>query len=396
MKWLKRCVFGLVSLVVVACLLLLATGNGHILRGIPKTYLRGLTRPDINDMDLHHVREVHSGLGEPWAVSAAMGEVQLPEGDLEYLSQYGSEALLMWQGDSLILEHYWNQTDQNTHFNSFSMAKSFAALAVGVAIDRGEIPSVEEPLGTYLTAYQNDKDADLKLKHLLQMASGIDFGESYSSPFGYMAKAYFGTDLEQETLNYHVSKDPGTEWKYEGGNSVLLGLALQKATGKNVSDYFSKHIWQPIGATNPAYWNLDKAGDAGLEKTFSAFYATPRDFGRVGKLILNRGTWKGKRLLSEEWFDAAMQPCGVNDSTGEPTLNYGYHMWLYEDNRQPVPSCSGMRGQYILALPHLDMVVVRIGHNREELSDGSPVFVTRLIKLANTIHTRYAQRHSTP
>ena len=396
MKRLRKVLVGFLLVLATACLLLWLTGNGHILSGIPKTYLRGLSRPDIDDMDLHPMRKVRSGVGQPWAESGLLGELTLSEADREYLTTYDSEAVLIWIGDSLVLEEYWNQTNAQTPFNSFSMAKSFAALAVGVAIDRGEIPSVQAPLGDYLPAYSQGDDADLRLEHLLHMASGIDFGESYSSPFGYMAKAYFGSELHEETTKYHVSKTPGTEWKYEGGNSVLLGMALEKATGENVSDYFSRHVWQPIGATNDAFWNLDKAGESGTEKTFSAFYATPRDFGRIGRLMLNRGVWKGARILSEEWFSASFASPGIQDQAGATKSNYGYHLWLEEDAGNTVPFCQGMRGQYILAMPHLDLVLVRIGHKREEPSEVGPVFVKRLMQLANTTHTSYAQRYSAP
>lgn len=392
MKWIKRIGLSLVITLAVAAGLLWITGNDHILRGIPKTYLRGLSRPDIDDMELHPMRTIPNGTPEPWAESSSLGQLSLSDSARSLLEAFDTEAYLVWLGDSLVFEEYWNETTASTHFNSFSMAKSFTSLGVGCAWGEGKISSLNDPLSTYLDGYSDGLDADVHLDHLLHMASGIDFGESYNSPFGYMAKAYFGTELEANTRAYHATDLPGTEWNYEGGNTVLLGMTVQKVTGKPLAEYFSDRIWSRIGAEHPAYWNLDT--ENGLEKAFSAFYATPRDFGRIGKLMLDSGRWNGEQLVPERYLKKAFSPCAIPDVEGKAVYHYGYQFWLNTWRGHKVVSCNGMRGQYILTVPDLDMIVVRIGHTRPEGKvNGQSGFVLDLLNFAAQLQEDYAERH---
>ena len=130
--------------------------------------------------------------------------------------------------------------------HSFSVAKSLTSLAIGVAIDQELIESHETPVGTILPEFQDGLNMSLNVEHLLSMSSGIDFGESYSNPFGYMAKAYYGDDLEGLTLRYDVTREPGELWVYEGGNTVLLGSIIEEVTQQTISEYFSEQIWKKI------------------------------------------------------------------------------------------------------------------------------------------------------
>lgn len=392
MKWIKRILVGLVAVIGLAVIVLWATGNGHILRGIPKTYLRGVTSPDIDDMDLHPVRVVRRGTPEPWPESAALGSFALSQEARQGLVQWDTEAFLVWSGDSLIYEEYWNDSDQNTRFNSFSMAKSFTSLAVGCAWKEGKIFSLQDPLANTVAGYNQGLDAKLQIEHLLQMASGINFGESYGSPFGYMAKAYYGTELEAETRTYHASLPPGTQWKYEGGNTVLLGMAVTEATGKPLGSYFSEKIWSRIGAEHDAYWNLDV--EDGLEKAFSAFYATPRDFGRIGKLMLDSGRWAGEEVVPWTYLEKAFAPVNVPGVDGQNVDHYGYQFWLNTWNGHKVVACNGMRGQHILTVPDRDLLVVRIGHQRPEaLEHGQSRYIQDLLDYGGALQDAYAQRH---
>lgn len=387
-KWLKRISTALVLLITAAALVLWATGNSHILRGLPRTYLRGLARPDIHDMPLHTTRLVPNGTASPWREAPTMAP--LSDADRAFLEAFDTECFLVFWGDTIIAEQYWNGCDAQTYLNSFSMAKSFTSIAAGIAKDRGEIISEDEPLGAFIPEYSNGKDADIALHDVLTMTSGIDFGESYSSPFGYMAKAYFGTDLRSLTLQHHYGKPPGTEWRYEGGNTVLLGMAIQSATGDTLSDYFSKHVWSQIGATHPAYWNIDRPG--GMEKAFSAFYAVPRDFARIGRLFLNKGRWNGKRILSEDWITRSITPVEAPEPDGNPVLHYGYQWWVGLPGKEPHFFAQGMRGQYIIALPKRDVVIIRFGHRRMEGNTGGEnPMVNRLIEVGLAIQETYAQ-----
>jgi len=365
MSWLKRIFYALLALIVLAIVLLFATGNGHVVYGIRKTYLLGKTKPDIDDMKYFDVSTMAADHPEAWPMHRRYNLMSIPQQYIPLIDSLQTTAFLVFKNDSLLFEKYWEHTDENTVSNSFSMAKSFTAMLIGKAVDEGYIKSLDQPVGDFIPEYSKGKEAAITIRHLMQMASGIPFEESYTSPFSYMARAYYGKDVVKATLKFHADKAPGTFWTYEGGNTVLLGMIIKKATGRTPSEYFFQKIWSCIGAEHPAYWNLDREG--GMEKTFSGFYATARDFARIGKLYLHDGVWENDTILSPGFVKDCITPNNIPDIDGDKCTWYGLHWWLGQNKGEPFYSCRGLRGQYIIVVPGQDLVVVRLGHlqNRE-------------------------------
>lgn len=384
MRLIKIILKGVVAILVLAVVALYVTGNGHVLRGVRCTYLVGKSKPDIDDKDYFDLSTMASSNPEAWPIHSKYNLGKIPNDFTPEMDSLGTTAYLVFKDDSLLFEQYWNRFDEHTVCNSFSMAKSFTAMLVGKAIDDGYIKDVDQLVGDFLPEFKEGRNATLTIHHLLDMASGIPFGESYSSPFGFMAKAYYGTNLTEETMRFRVEKDPGTYWTYEGGNTILLGLILKAATGKTPSDYFAERFWGPMHATDAAYWNLDHEG--GIEKTFTGFYATARDFGRIGKLYMHRGVWEGDTLLSPEFVDACLQPNMIPDAEGEKCYWYGLHWWLGEQNGQKFFSCRGLRGQYIVGIPEAGLVIVRLGHlQRKERTAHMPPDLFMYMDIARSI-----------
>jgi CubicO group peptidase (beta-lactamase class C family) len=364
MSILKKVFIGIGVLLLLAVIALYATGNEHVLNGIGKTYLIGKSKPDIDDMEYFSVSDIKADHPEAWPMHSKYNLGKISQEHSAKVDSMETTALLVFKDDSLLFEQYWNHTDEKTLSNSFSMAKSFTAMLIGKAIQEGYIKSLDEPVSDFLPQFKDGMAASLTIRHLLEMSSGIPFGESYNSPFGYMAKAYYGDDLEKETMRFMVEKTPGTFWTYEGGNTVLLGMILRKATGRTPSEYFFQKIWSCVGAENDAHWNLDHEG--GLEKTFSGFYATARDFARIGKLYEHNGVWDSDTLLPQAFVQECITPNNVVDEKGEGCNWYGLHWWLGEHGGDKFFSCRGMRGQYIAVIPDKHIIMVRLGHNQNK------------------------------
>jgi CubicO group peptidase (beta-lactamase class C family) len=375
----KRVIVGLVALIVLACIGLWASGNEHVLYGIRKTYFVGKKNPDIDDKRYFDVRKVEAGLPRATVLSAYYNNMELLPGEQVWSDSMCTSALLVFRSDSLLFEQY-AEGDMHTLSNSFSMAKSITSILLGKALEEGFIHSIDDKVGDYLEAYRTGMDTLLTIRHLLEMTSGIPFGESYSSPFGYMAKSYYGKKLTEATLEYHVLKTPGTLWAYEGGNTVLLGMILQKATGMSVSDYCSTRLWGAMGAEQDAFWNLDDA--EGIEKTFSGFYATARDFARLGHLFMHEGMVGGDTVISPEWVRRSLTPHGVPDENGESCNWYGLQWWIGEHAGHSFFACRGLRGQYVVGIPDLDLVMVRLGHKQsKERAEHMPIDLFRYIEM---------------
>lgn len=363
MQLLKRVFIGIILLLVITVIALYATGNAYLIQGIRKTYVVGEKSPDIDDMELFDVRKIEHGAAEFPIKYSSMQSVSFPEQYAAWNDSLGTSAYLVYWRDSLLFERYW-EGDSTTRTNSFSMAKSVTALLIGCALDDGLIQTVDQPVSDFLPEFSSGMNASLTIRHLLTMTSGIPFGESYSSPFGYMARAYFGDDLKEETMAYAVERNPGTLWVYEGGNTVLLGLIIEKATGKSPSAYLAEKLWKHMGAEQDAYWNLDR--ENGIEKTFSGFYATARDFSKIGSLFMHGGTHQGDTLISPEFVRQALTPVMIPDEKGEVCDWYGWQWWLGNHKGKSMYMCRGMRGQYVICIPELELMVVRIGHHQSK------------------------------
>ena len=101
-----------------------------------------------------------------------------------------------------------------------------------------------------------------------------------------------------------------------------------------------------------------------MEKTFSGFYATARDFARIGKLYLHNGVWESDTILSPSFVTECITPNEVPDALGEKCYWYGLHWWLGENQGKKFYACRGLRGQYIIVIPEDNLVVVRLGHDQ--------------------------------
>jgi CubicO group peptidase (beta-lactamase class C family) len=259
------------------------------------------------------------------------------------------------------------------------MAKSAISLLIGCAIQEGKISSLQDPISKYISWSGND----VTLEQLLHMSSGIPFGESYNSPFGYMAKAYYGKDLKGITAPYKVEQTPGTYWSYEGGNTVLLGMVLEAATQKKISNYFEEKIWSKIGASSQAYWNLDV--ENGFEKPFTGIYATAKDFGMLGQCILHHGKVNGEAIIDSAFLAESFEPWTIQDGNNSICDWYGLHWWMGEVDGVKFKSARGMRGQYIVVIPEKNKVIVRIGHQQsKERVNHMPVDLLTYIRMGLT------------
>jgi len=261
------------------------------------------------------------------------------------------------------------------------MGKSITSILFGIAVAEGKIKGVDEKVGDFIPQYKQGMDSLLTFKDLLEMGSGINFNESYISPFAYPAEAYYSSDIMEWTLKYKVDTIPGKRFIYESGNTTIIGYCISKAVGKSLSDYASEKLWKPLGAEHPAYWSVDHEG--GMEKAYCCFNSNARDFARIGQLYLDSGrcdyhtdtisdaygiatTSTYTQLVPKEWVAASTTP--------KLTAYYGYQWWIMNYDHHIIPYCRGLKGQYIFVIPDKKMVVVRLGSEREvvkmEMIDG--------------------------
>ena len=322
--------------------------------------------PGIDDYKIFENRVVLASTEpQPWPKSDRYNTAGLPADLKDTLEHYRSIAFVVIQNDSLVFEKYWEGYGTDSYSNSFSAAKSIVSLLIGAAIDEGKIKSVDEPAFHYLPHLTSKLDKELTIRNLLTMSSGSNWDESYSSPLSMTTQAYYGNDLRALSEKIHIVEQPGKIFSYKSGDTELLSLIVRAATGKTLSDYASEKLWQPMGAEHDALWSLDRKG--GVEKAYCCFNSNARDFARFGKLILGRGKFNGRQLVSEKYINEATTPArDLLDEDGEPLDFYGYQWWVMKMNGKYHPYMRGILGQYVIVVPEKNAIIVRLGYERSK------------------------------
>ena len=357
--------YTILAIFILANIFIILSGRFYIYKCIRHTYLAGQSGPSIYELDIFaHTTLAKADSTIKWIPASNFNKNQPTALDLSFMNSLETRAFLVFKGDSIVYEKYFDKHAINTVSNSFSAAKTVVALLVGIAVDEGKIKSLDEPVFNYIPEFSTNGKEKITIRHLLMMSSGLDWEESASNPLSDNAESYYGSNLYRLVTRQKAITPPGKAFNYQSGNSQLLGFIVEKATGKSVSEYTQEKIWNRIGTEHEAYWSLDK--ENGDEKSFCCLYATARDFGRLGKLILQEGRC-GKQQVVPLWYMKEM--CKIPDLTTEenvPNKRYGLHIWSYQGEKNPIYYCRGIKGQYIISIPTENLVIVRLGLKRND------------------------------
>lgn len=288
-----------------------------------------------------------------------------------YAKEFNSYALIVVHTGQVQLEWYAEGRTADQLTESQSMHKTLMGLFIGTAIEEGDIGSVDDPVRKYIEEWQDDPRGDVTLKNLLQMSSGYGQYRFGLDPFSGDLNWLYSGDSVTPLLNLPLADwEQGTRYEYNNLNSELLGVILERATGKRYAAYLEEKLWQPMGGERAQIW-LDREG--GSAHTSCCLAATAMDWARIGVMLLNKGVINGTRVVSKDWINEMITPSPSAD-------HYGYQIWLgYGDPPFPPESGStapiasepyvardtfltwGRGQQHVWVSPSLDLVVVRIG-----------------------------------
>jgi CubicO group peptidase (beta-lactamase class C family) len=273
----------------------------------------------------------------------------------DYFKKTGTVALLVLRDDTLLYEYYGGGFADTTRFNVFSVTKAYVSTLTGIALHEGYIKTLDQSIGDFLPWCSDSTLCKIKIKHLLQMTSGLASGEGYLNPWATSTKLYYGPQTERIVHNLRLAHEPGERWRYQNINSQLLAMVLRYATGRPVSQYLSEKIWQPMGMEADAGWSIAEGTDD--EKAFCCLNARARDFARFGLLILNRGNWHGQQLVPETWVDRIPLFDTADGGTNR------YHLNWYLTPEKEDFWAEGLLGQFTYICPKTHTVIVRVGNS---------------------------------
>lgn len=217
-----------------------------------------------------------------------------------FVKSTDTTSFIIVKDDKIVYEQYANGYDENSVNTSFSMAKSVVSLLVCKAEEDGYVKSVTEPIESYITEFKGKDIGKVTIEDLLLMRSPIVYEENKFLWFGDDSLTYWHPDLRKLALS-HTKLTDGYKGRFHYNNyhPLLLGIILERATGVSVSEYFSREIWQKIGARYDATWSLD-GKKSRFEKMESGINFRAVDFVKIGSAVLHNGYFNGARIISAD------------------------------------------------------------------------------------------------
>lgn len=336
---------------------LYSTGYGYILKGIRVVYLTGHTTVFIDDYEYFTNRTIETSSTQPWPKHKDYNNLIPTERLIETNEKYGTVAFLIIKNGKIWHENYAEGYGIDSKTNSFSMAKSITTSLLFKAIQDGFIENLDQPLTDFFPDFNGEFAKEVTVGDLASMSSGLNWDENYYSPFSMTAKASFDDGLRQLILDLAITEKPGNNFKYLSGNTQLLGMVIEKATNKSLSEYLSQSFWRPMGMNDYGLWQLD--GEGGIEKAYCCISTNARNFAKFGQLYINKGNWKGQQIIDSSHVDLAIRPRFENSP------EYGYGFWLSDYKNKEIFAMRGILGQYVIVIPEDDLIIVRLGHQRD-------------------------------
>ncbi len=274
--------------------------------------------------------------------------------------------LLVVRRGHLAWERYWNGHGPDDVHDLRSVTKSITSLLTGIAIDQGHLAGVDVPvLPFFASTYPNlpgagDGREQITVEHLLTMRSGLACHDRDRKSPGQEDRMYRKRDWIRHFLELPMAHPPGRETFYCTGGVVALGGVIERAVGRPFADFARESLFGPLGVRGERWSRFDR--DRQVD-TGGHLYLRPRDLAKIGQLVLQKGEWQGKRLVSAEWIEKATDRQTRIDG-GKP---YGYLWWMAgvqtENGPLKTDFASGNGGQYLFVIPDLDLVVVFTGGN---------------------------------
>jgi CubicO group peptidase (beta-lactamase class C family) len=289
----------------------------------------------------------------------------------DFMNETQTTGLLILKNGQVVAERYQYDRKPGMPMRSFSMAKTFTSMLVGIANSKGLIRSLDDKASDYWPEITESAYGQTTIRNLLRMSSGVPFKELYTwtpdddnwvwGQVLYHPQNANNPSRITDYLNSKKSRDvlQGQRFHYASIETEILGRVLLRATGKTVSALTEEWLWQPMGAQDKAHW-LTSTTD-GAEGVAGSFNASLRDYGRFGMLLANDGSRDGVEIIPREYVldatDVKRQPPGFQPRVATSYLGYGYQVWLLP-NKTRTFALQGIHGQSVLVQPASQIVVV--------------------------------------
>ena len=265
-----------------------------------------------------------------------------------------TQALIVSHNGKILLEEYGEGYNKTDFVTSQSIAKAFYAVLFGVAIEKGLLNELDEPIKNYLPVWKDDERGKITIRNLLEMKSGLYRSESWNE------EMFLSSNNLDFALNVELVNKPGELFEYNNVNTALLGPVIEQIFNASPHEVLKKEILEPLEITDFGLWKDHALNDV----TFHGIDMAPMDFIKFGQLYAQNGVWNGQQIINKQFLEESIQP--ISEGPGE---FYGMHTSIRkitETKRLLVK--EGFNGQYLFVIPEHDLVVVKFTkylHNRD-------------------------------
>ena len=284
-----------------------------------------------------------------------------------------ARGMILIQDDKVLYEKYFDGFGPHKQHIWFSMSKSLASAALGILVEQGKIDVKKSP-AHYIPELKNSGFERVTIQNLLDMATSIDFKETYTDMTSDFALKYAvamnmgwlpgARDAQPESTEIYgvhdfLSKyikpnkelEPGTDFDYNSSNADVIGWLISRVSGQPYEQFISEKIWSKLGMEHDAYFTVDRAF---MPVVTGGMNSTLRDAARFALMIKNEGRVKNKQLIPSAWINSALNideklksHMTTNPKYGEESWEAYHNMWWILDGEKGEFCATGIHGQVI-------------------------------------------------
>ena len=279
----------------------------------------------------------------------------------------------------LAIEEYFGTYWRETIHDIRSAGKSITALLMGIAIDKALVKDVNQKVYDFFPEYKDriqpsEKHLNIRIKDILMMSSGLAADTDDENSPGNGLYMLTNDDWLDFALNLPMGFETGSKWVYNDVCAMLTGAIIEKVSGQKLADFAQAHLFDPLGIRE-YYWYTGRSGQTGA---MGNLYISALDFAKIGLLVLNKGEWEGRQIISRQWIkEIAIEHM---DISGTNPFSHAYSFFWYIAERQigerklRYHFAAGNGGNYVFVVPSENMVVALIssaygqgyGHTRSQ------------------------------
>ena len=256
-----------------------------------------------------------------------------------------------------VAERYYNDSDENTLVDVRSAGKSVTSVLMGIALDRGLVENLDDPVLKYWPEATASAAGPIKLTDILTMRSGLHADADDPTSPGYEDRLDEADNPLAVALSVPGFEIPGTRYRYNSLTAYIAGIVVGRAAGDGMEAFAIETLFKPLGITR-WYWQEDNSG---ITKGQGNLFLTAKGFARIGELMLNGGKYNGKQIVSRKWIEESLTPkVDISESTSG-AQGYGYYWYQdsYAVNGKQVELffASGNGGNKIYVVPEFNLMV---------------------------------------